>query len=1098
MPKPNGTVILDEVAVVAKARDGFTTQPENCKIIDGIKIYPLRYGIFDDKLVKSYLQTLKTQGAVLQKLNSIKHGVKINNSTNNYSYHPMPLQQGYLYVSSEVDKGIYEFKVLKQGQFKLIDFLSKDDIQEPSIAIGESNDFIIAKTNDKLSFYSTPIRLTKAIAIKKLWDEKDELIKDNTIDVGKWAKEGRSGEVRLIDGIIDPQASWIMYPNIGDTLDPSELAANFNRLTNAKTKNKEVKTKNRDVFFVINDIWGIIDQVRADLLNTHLYHESVMRSIRTGVSPDVIFKNMIGLAGDEEIYTDQQLTGKTKAELEQPSAIHLMAVSLYRFLYNSETEQWKSYVSKAEGQTDKAYLEKILAVEDRRKCRYEIDCKRNAFTKVLESEIFKSFLSYYNCISVEDHNDDEASRYYEMIVEAKRMIADIINVYVAAPNEKDKHIDIDSESRWYSLFGHHDTYVHRINNILLQKEHPAVQLLNTHVILDKYIDNLSDTVAFNITDDSDPYDEESNAYKIIAKDAEDPKITAYIRMADSIMNTFRKAAFDKFTIKAIVKMIETPETKGFIVCAREEIKKVVNKSAYFKSRYNIDKHYDWYGKKKNGNVKVYGNNSKELKKGIVRMDVQKANPSKVDRISRAICTNKLWRVMVDGIFIISLPSVINDFDKKHPIRATLSGVKYIAGVAALLEKYEVVSFVPKPGFAYKFAGTAAKRAVAFGAIGGACLAFSDMWDAVEMSKRGDSNAALALTLSAQAGLGEATIALLFAEAAWAGPAGIALGLIIIGGHLWVEFFAETDLQLFIGLTVFSNENMYKAKTPYELISIISREHIRSKVSEDKPYLKDYRLQLQEFTYIHSGLYDLKITSNFESICYEGGTDELRQYDPYLHASFGCELVVQINKYLYDIEDVNIQSYICFDTSLDWFRDKSCDAFPLDEWPINVRPTSAMPFNKLYNPVRDYYDKAVLYETGKPGPIRSISEWISQKTRTSHNNEKTPFEVLNDENFIPFAFRDAFSFRNGMGETVFYLILTLDYTRMNNKEIEYIPYSIPNTEGKTYIIHKYKVTIPKESYTKDNNTYWVHDMRRQKVTKEKVVINTLENFYKDEF
>ncbi|PKQ62885.1 hypothetical protein BZG02_11875 [Labilibaculum filiforme] len=1102
------TIVLDEIIITATASNANTAVSNKIKIIDGIKIYPLRYGIFDDKLIDTGLECIMTDDANPSKLSSIPHGVKIQDQYNSYSYHPMPLNQGYLYVASKVNNGVYEYQVVDRGELVLLNFYGGDENAVSALKIGESNDFILSKTNDEIALFSSPIQLTKTIALKVLLTNPNDIIAANTLDVKDWAQNGTPGDVRLQEGFMDPKAAWIMFPKTSERFDPSEIEANINRISNANTKNKDEKTKNRDLFFVIHDIWGIIEQVRTDLLNMHLYHDAVMRSIRSGVDPNSIFRQMIILSEQEKIFSDELLLQKSSDELIQPVMIHHMAISVYRFLYDSEKPAWKEHVKKAEKQTSKAYLEKLLAVKERESCRYNIDVKRRALTSITDNNIFKDICAYYAEMPLSHHNNDEAASYYGMIIHAKTMIADVLKTLVVAPNERDKHIDLTANVKYYRTHGYHDEYVKRVKNFLTSKSHPATQILNTEVVLEDYIDekDLNEKVDPNINVDADVY-VEGKEWSIINEDAKTVKIQDYINMSNAIMDAFQKAAYDEYEIKGIVNMIETKETKGYFITKRSDIKKVVKHSSYFKEARKIKYQYKRYGNAKKGMVKVITNNQDELDKGIVRIAVKKQNPSKVDRISRAICTNKLWQGMVDSIFLFSLPSVLQEYDKKDPIRASLSALSYTTGVFALVDKYKIIKVVPRKGFATKLVGTAAKRSVAFAAIGGTLGAITDAWDASVLALDEDYDAAVAGFASALAGIGATTIALFFANAAWAGPAGIALAIAAIGAKLLVEYLKDTPLEAFIKDTVFVKAAMQNVSLPYELINLVSQEQVRVKMldGEDDMYLKDYRLQYQAFTYVHSGLYDLRLTPKFDNICYEAGE----------YAYIGTEIIVEINKHLYNIDEVAIQAHLAFDTNFDWVRGRQCDTFPLDMWPIGVSN------NPNEVAVSKYFKQVSYYPAGYNNNKTARDyhqDWINRRTEFSykpvaHNQnaskeltlfasmpevKKKPMMVLEDKDFIPFAFRDSFKVKTkGGGSTDFYLFLTL---KLKDKKGQQIPLPIPGRNGETFIIHKYKVEIPKEAYRNkrtDRVTY-LHNTTKTKVKKEKVSINTLDNFYKDEF
>lgn len=811
-----------------------TNSKANLNVIDGIKIYPLRYAY--------YLKSQENNGLIFSYPENKKNdfdgtGYYPQLAKDGYNIYPMPLREGWLYVLSKESNGVYEYWCL--NGFVLNNFYTKSK-KAPRHEIGTKSEYIPSSTNDQIEFFYSPVQLPQKM-IFEIFFEEDKIKLKRKFDCKDWSQSDGKSLSDFRRRRLDSSDIWLCYPTGMNGYEEPTINVFKSNLEKIVSQNDNTKTTQRDVFFMVDDPLGIAEQLIFDLNDLHIDHEALIRSLRTGLSPESIKNRMLELSSKTEI-TDQDLIpeGTDPEQLRQTGMVHLLGMYIYKATFS---EKNPDPIKRAARSVDEARIKKVLGVDERQAIRNDIDKKRIILETFLNSSLFQDYCTVFNDAQ-EGGTDKEREYYCKMLTKIKTLVVNPYKHLAIVPSIKDEYLDVN-----------------------MSYTDPCKSTLK------KVFDN-QDKVGALIHKPIDLYDV-ANDYK---EDQEiSPNLNSLMILADAVMNSFWRIALESKNIKVLIDIVS--KDKNNLAFYVDKAKAENWLAANGKERYMKLDHRGGKGK-----WRIIANSKKDFEKGILRMDTIFDKPKKIYQTLKCLGQNPIYRGIVCLLYLNTLEDIINSYDRDC-VKAICQSTELMASFRFLHLQFKEAGIE-----ALKASEVADKKLLLKGVqrqiqiamgIGMYAGAAGDFVSAYKSYSNNDYDALMFHSLAGLSGVGGGSLVIFMANSVKAGWVGIGFAVAVIALRKLGEYYSDTELEKFIKRTVFYDD--YEGvrlddSTPFLLIQSLSSDNNRREAASGLKVYTDYSFQLEEFIYTQAMMPFFRAYVSYKYTDNIPGPDKLSQFN----------------------------------------------------------------------------------------------------------------------------------------------------------------------------------------------------------------------------
>ncbi|WP_062128800.1 hypothetical protein [Geofilum rubicundum] len=1058
-------------------------------VFDGVRIFPLRFGLFDvhreselsfisnaskkchgltevEGLPKFGPETKKNPKTITPDQTNVavasstavkppavrpflprSRGVQSPESFE-YHYYPFPLNEGYLYITSKLSEGVYEFDYLWNSGMVFSRFISEKESADHHAKNGFC---FYAHIQDELRLFYSPTPLPASMVLEELY--RNVHPQQTKIDCRQWRSHGE-GKTDLKKGILEDVDAWVaLPPNSDKRINRDTQKFIYESYFSYTIQNNEAASNDcttRDVFVLLNDPLGLVTQVNEDLTNAHLAHEALVRSIRTGINPEEIVRILKahedgGSLSDQELVQKINLNPDHRNNLDQIFYIHSLASGLYRAIFDDNHKFPKA--EKAEDNIDRERLIKVLAVYERSEFHKKIEGHRYALKTALASDFFQSFCAFFHQAKEPD-NPLEKRMFWDSLIEVKACVGTVYANMAQRPFDKDEILNLSTaygDTQQYASDDPGYIAIKALNN----EENEAGKLINRVIKLEDYLDsNYGKKTA-----GKKPPEEEININASL--------IGKYITTTHQVLTAITKVGFTPLEIK-FCKTVNTELGRAVIPLTQNEVVERLNKIAGQQGGMRYEA------------VAGTWKRTIEGEKGTVTIDIRRARISKLERVAHAVATNPLFTLVIDLLAIKGATNIT----KAHPIRNTLDVAALVVTVQNTYAKYSQLVAATKPSLVHT--GTRALR-ISWGTAGAYIGVAIDVVDGVETWSERDYDAMSCSIVSASAGLSSLAIAAFYAKASWAGWAGLSLATIAIGTKFLYAHFKDTPFEGFVKKTMFYDWFRYKLKDKcYDNLFILGsedsrRDSLEAMTNKDELYM-DVSYLLEAFIYLHSCLFNFEPQLSFIKksvpVCNMHG--KLIGHRPVI-----IEIMLNVSSDLSllaaDIQEVEMECYFVKD-QLDLWLGHQAEPTPLFKnkgyQPLFVSRDVAHKLNNylaLTNDERAYLNERQRYSGIEEAELKNSRFKFCYRKKLG---EVTSFEgkSLEFEGTEPIAAEH--------GEDNHYFVLMV---KMKTSDGHFIPMPHSTTKEERWLCYTYASTLAgrankaelafKESGIYTKNTFW---------------------------
>ncbi len=257
-------------------------------IIDGIRLFPMRFGIYCDS------EEAKASVYPSGKLTLLDGRGGAIPVVKGYGYHlsPMILRNGWLYVYSHNTESVYIYECTN-NKYTLTGIKKKDNASPKKDCmekhINQTNDFILLLSDDVVQLFYTSIELSDSF-INETYYNKQPI--GSVFKCKEWSDGTTKSDIERRH--VDADSIWFMPDK---TVMPEDgyanaIAYDYERLIDSvKIQYQEKRTKFRDVFFVLDDPLGCVEKLVHDLNNARIEQEADLALCQVAIQcPDAIVK----------------------------------------------------------------------------------------------------------------------------------------------------------------------------------------------------------------------------------------------------------------------------------------------------------------------------------------------------------------------------------------------------------------------------------------------------------------------------------------------------------------------------------------------------------------------------------------------------------------------------------------------------------------------------------------------------------------------------------------------------------------------------------------------------------------------------------------
>ncbi|WP_025007306.1 toxin VasX [Marinilabilia salmonicolor] len=298
-----------------------------------------------------------------------------------YSYGATPLHEGWLYMYNETDDSVKEYQVVASNGNPLFRLCRLNDIEKSALRLPDFGTIWTKGVNvDKdavIYMEFSHIQWDPDIIDKMLKNQSMRAESIQKIDVNEWV----AGNAQ--DGVFDYETAKSHYiPNPSDT-----VGFDFHYA--------DCQEDDSEVFACIHDRVGAANDLCNEITRLELLQESLIASVRTGVSADLALETLLKNP-EAEIDNLPQAEGVTapKKSFEHQ---YMIAQSTYRALFaelknlNEKRDYSSRKRDEIEDQAKKVNreaVEKILQIKKRQEIRHAINQTRHNLHRFLKSDYY--------------------------------------------------------------------------------------------------------------------------------------------------------------------------------------------------------------------------------------------------------------------------------------------------------------------------------------------------------------------------------------------------------------------------------------------------------------------------------------------------------------------------------------------------------------------------------------------------------------------------------------------------------------------------------------------------------------------------------------
>lgn len=885
------------------SNEGQDAQQSKVEKYDGIRIYPLRYGVYKEKYVDTELDIFLSPETNNEKIKSLAEKGMIGKGAfypdvENYGYrlHYMPLREGWLYVQSKVKDGVYEFSFNGQ-KFVKRDFIKAGEIEKDGWNIDVGNGpFLSLSDKDLIYLFYSEVRLSKEAMMHNLIKNKASAAV--RFDCAKWSSTDGISSTDPHIRIMDSADVAVRFPTSEAYGYNKEFIDNYIQVLKTAINNNKEKVCKRDVFIGIDDPIGFANQVSVDLQDKHLDHEALIRSIRTGQSFGLIRNALLNHSGsvDNGVISDEQLlSGETS--INQYINMHSMAILLHTLFYRNK--QGSKYLEKTSRSVSESNISKILGNDIRKAVREEIENLRKFLAYIIDSALFQNYCQFFSSSPKPSthSSEDRQMKHDEMLLGVKSLIMESFKVLTVLPHTKDTYIDGETKNYIDPCQQTIDNAVNESNEIgkLLYKE----------------ID--IETLALD-------YDGSSS-----------PNVDAAFALVNTMLISFWRTIFK--TTEDIIfnaRMFENNSKVGLFLVNRDELDATLKKM----QRRIINKLDDngriiqTYQKAANGQYRF-------LKSADFSIEKQYFKATTESIIKDDLKNYKYWRnksakgveyiarhpayLGIMSMFYVKSIFSLSKQDWSENIQANIVAlIQTGLGIASLrvlvlenITERKLPATIVEKGLKLRGLGLAFDK---IGVIGSVVELFDSLMNAFILFGKKDYDAmAVYVCAAGVTGIGLAVaLGSKLVSALTAGWIGLVCAVIVFGLQILAEYFKDTEMEIYIKQTIFSNLEELKfdfqdQKENYYKDIVISATTKTIERANGSLLLTKYFILLEEFMICHLFIPNLQVNFSYmiEDVIYAVG-----RAPSMLSRVKGVRLGFSLNLsgFNYDISGFNIYSY----------------------------------------------------------------------------------------------------------------------------------------------------------------------------------------------
>lgn len=830
--------------------NGKTVESGELKIFDGVRLFPLRHGLFrKEERTAENVYPERGKDYVLDGRNNFYPKV----DQFGYYLNPMILHNGWVYVYSHTTKSVYVYSCTNNS-FRLEEIkktknsTSASDCMEQ--CIGHSYQYIPLLSNDKVRIYYSAIELSNTF-IKSEYDNEPAI--GEFFNCKEWIDYTTASNV--MHGVVDAKDMWFMFDTL--LVDDAAVSNSINvqykaTIDTVKLQNSEQKAQYRDVFFIVDDPVGCAAKLQYDLNDARINHEALLRSIRTGVSPGEIKKLLLLKSGDSKSpIADMDLFSAYPQDriiqIVQAQQIHTLALYLYNFVFVRKT-----HMESGKSTLKEDHFKKLFATDERKKSWKSIENIRLLINQFVSSPVFQNHCKMFSLDTKDTAADKEDEFHARMKTEVLNNVSNLILSWTPVPHINDKGLDMEKTYKSYKD-PCEDTMKKMCNTFLGEGSCPVGMLLKGIPMLTA----LSMDIAKDV--------ESSSA---------DTAVSSILLLVDNLTNSWWRFAFEAQKTTLFIKNFKVDPELLFIEFDKGDVTKFLNEQGR--------KLYDSEVIDGRAIIRVKVEKASDLDKPV-KVDTIAKNPTKYQKLLKRLEMNNSYLSILS---FMQLAAILEGHDKNQTgLEIGIKSVEFASAVATIQRRFVEASLelrkISLPGQAsniMKSIGTVQTQMAVLGAVGMFCGAADALLNYVALNNRNDKDAAAFYFVATGALITGGITSLLALKFAWAGPIGLGCAIAAFSALFVAELLKDSTIQTFMKKTVLHKDFIdkylpnYNYSQAYEIIDALSGEDMRYKLlksnlldkadNRHKAMLAEYRYQVEEFLYTQAMLPFFNITIQY--------------------------------------------------------------------------------------------------------------------------------------------------------------------------------------------------------------------------------------------
>lgn len=847
--------------------EGKIAESPELKIFDGVRLFPLRYGLFRNKeRTKETVYPVERLDYVLDGLNNYY----AEGEPFGYYMNPMILHNGFLYVYSHTTKSVYIYRCTNNN-FQLEEIRKTKNSTGASDCmeqcIGHTYQYIPLLSNDNVHIYYSSIELSDDF-IKAKYDE--EPVIGEPFNCKDWIEGTTPSNPR--QRVMDADGVWFMFDSL--LLDDAAVSDSINKqykttIDTVKLQNSEQKVCYRDVFFLLDDPLGFAAKLQYDLNDARINHEALLRSIRSGVSPGEIKKllllkssNSKSPIADMDLFT--AYPQNRIEQIAQAQQIHTLALYLYNFVFVQKT-----HLSSGKSVLKEDFFKKLFATDERRRNHKVIEDIRLLINQFLLSPVFKNHCKLFTLETKDIATSKEDERHAQMKAEMQKAVSSLILSWVPVPHINDKGIDGE---RTYK------GYIDKCEGTIREMFKSFIEEGSCEV--GKFFKDIPTLAGLSMD---------------IAKDKEsssaDTVVSSIFLLMDNLTNSWWRFAFEAQKTTLFIANFRVDPQHLLIEFKKGDVTQFLNQQGRTL--------YDSEVINGRGVIQIRVEKVSDLNKPV-RVDTIAKNPTKYQKLFKRLEVNNSYLSILS---FMQLAAIIEGYDKNQTIKETVvNSIEFASAVATIQRRFveaglelRQASSTGQVSNTIKSLGIVRTQMAVLGAVGMFAGAADAAINAFALISRNDKDAAAFYFIATGALITGGITSLLALKFAWAGPIGLYCAIAAFIALFVAEMLKYSTIQAFIKQTVLWEDFIdkyvpnYNNSEAYEIIDMLSSREMRSKFlnsdildeadNKHKVMLVEYRYQVEEFLYTQAMLPFFRTTIQYisEPKIYAPGT-RIEPYD----------------------------------------------------------------------------------------------------------------------------------------------------------------------------------------------------------------------------